>query len=327
MAIDRIGELAALGTAMCWTLTAVVFEWAGKRVGSLAVNLIRLVLAFFYLAVYSFLLRGQFVPLDAGANAWVWLSLSGLVGFVVGDLFLFQAFVLVGSRISMLVYSVVPPLTAVLGWLILGERLSAIAILGMVLTISGIAVVVLQRSAEGTPRLDAVAARVPHSPPAGPSVVAAAQLQTGRAALAHPLKGILYAFGGALGQAGGLVLSKLGAPTFDPFGATQIRGIAGIVGFTLIFAATRRWREVATAVRHRPAMWRIAIGAFFGPFLGVSLGLLAAQRTTTGIASTIMSLVPVFIIVPAVVLFHERVTFREILGAVVAVGGVALLFF
>jgi drug/metabolite transporter (DMT)-like permease len=40
-----------------------------------------------------------------------------------------------------------------------------------------------------------------------------------------------------------------------------------------------------------------------------------------------MSLVPVFIIAPAVILFRERVTLREIAGAIVAVGGTALLFF
>lgn len=326
MLTDHIAELAALGTAVCWTVTAVVFEWAGKRVGSLSVNLIRLVLAFLYLAGYSLVIRGEPLPLDAGLHAWLWLSLSGLVGFVLGDLFLFQAFVLIGSRVSMLIYSIVPPLTALLGWTILGEQLSPLALLGMALTVSGIAIVVLQRTPGGAPRLDAVAARVPHAPPSGTAVETVARLQSGRVALSHPLKGVAFAVGGALGQAGGLVLSKLGAPTFDPFGATQIRTIAGIAGFLLIFLVARKQREVGAALQHGPAMRRIAVGAFFGPFLGVSLGLFAAQHSTTGIASTIMSLVPVFIIAPAVILFRERVTVREIAGAFVAVGGTALLF-
>lgn len=327
MPTNHIAEFAALGTAVCWTVTAVVFEWASRQVGSLPVNLIRLVLAFLYLAGYSLLVRGAPLPLNAGPGAWAWLSISGLVGFVIGDLFLFQAFVLIGSRVSMLIYSIVPPLTALLGWVVLGERLSLLAIFGMAFTVCGIAGVVLQRTSSGTPKVDAVAARVPHAPPSGTAVETAARLQSGRVALTHPLKGVAFAVGGALGQAGGLVLSKLGAPTFDPFGATEIRSIAGIVGFATIFLVARKWRQVGAALSHRPAMTRIAIGAFFGPFLGVSLGLFAAQHSTTGVASTIMSLVPVFIIAPAVILFRERVTLREIAGAIVAVGGTALLFF
>jgi drug/metabolite transporter (DMT)-like permease len=73
-------------------------------------------------------------------------------------------------------------------------------------------------------------------------------------------------------------------------------------------------------------MVRIAMGGFFGPFLGVSLGLFAAQNTTTGVAATIIALVPVLIIPPSVLIFGEKVTAREIVGAVVAVTGVGLLF-
>jgi len=124
-----------------------------------------------------------------------------------------------------------------------------------------------------------------------------------------------------------LVLGRLGAgTTLNPFAATQIRVFAGIVGFSLVFTVTRKWRNVATAVRDRGAMARVSTGALFGPFLGVSLGLFAAQNTSTGIASTIMALVRVLIIIPPVLLFREKVTFREVLGAIVAVTGVGLLF-
>ena len=314
MPVDRIGELAALGTAVCWTITAISFEAAGKRVGSLTVNLLRLVIAVLFFSIYTLILSGSPVPVDAPASAWGWLGLSGFVGFVVGDLLLFQAFVLIGSRVSMLIYSSVPPITAVLGWLILGETLSPLGMCGMALTVGGIAIVVLQRNEGNPPELDAAAVMVPHSP---------------NRALAQrriPVKGVALALGGAVGQAGGLVLSKLGAPSFNPVEATQIRSYAGVLGFLAIFLLLGRWRQVGAALRDWKAMARITVGAFFGPFLGVSAGLYAAQHSTTGIASTIMSLVPILIIIPSVVLFHERVRMREIFGAVVSVVGVALLF-
>jgi drug/metabolite transporter (DMT)-like permease len=146
---------------------------------------------------------------------------------------------------------------------------------------------------------------------------------TGRA---RRLRGALFALGGALGQASGLVLSRVGVGSYDPFAATQIRGIAGIIGFSLIFTAFRKWKDIAAALRNAEAMRRIGLGAFFGPFLGVSLSLLAVQNTTAGIASTIMALVPVLIIPPAALFFREKIRVKEVIAALVAVAGVSLLF-
>jgi drug/metabolite transporter (DMT)-like permease len=101
---------------------------------------------------------------------------------------------------------------------------------------------------------------------------------------------------------------------------------AGILGFSVLFSVLRKWRNVGSALGNGGAMARISAGALFGPFLGVSLGLFAAQHTSTGVASTLMALVPVLIIVPSVVLFKERVSVREVLGAIVAVIGVGVLF-
>jgi drug/metabolite transporter (DMT)-like permease len=315
----RIGELAALGTALCWTVTALSFEAAGKRIGSLTVNIIRLVIAAALFALYGWLVRGMAIPLDASAYAWTWLGLSGLVGFVIGDLFLFQAFVDIGARVSMLIYSSVPPLTALMARFVLDERLTAQGIVGMALTVAGIAIVVLRRPA-----------RAPRPAPVEAALPTQAGRSSPRASAArhpHHIRGALFAFGGALGQAGGLILGRLGAGvTLNPFAATQIRVFAGIIGFALVFTLARRWRTVAGAVRDAGAMRRVSLGAFFGPFLGVSLGLYAAQNTSAGIASTIMALVPVLIIVPSVFVFKERVTVREVFGAVVAVVGVGLLF-
>ncbi|MFW6293935.1 MAG: DMT family transporter, partial [Spirochaetota bacterium] len=180
-------------------------------------------------------------------------------------------------------------------------------------------------TAEGTPvaHMEPTGAPDPGAGPPEPT------RDAGQQATRHPhhVRGALFAFGGALGQAGGLILGRLGAGvTLNPFAATQIRVFAGIIGFAVVFTMTRRWRTVATAVRDAGAMGRVSLGAFFGPFLGVSLGLYGAQNTSAGIASTIMALVPVLIIVPSVLVFKERVTVREVLGAFVAVVGVGLLF-
>lgn len=292
---SHFGEFAALLTALFWTTTAMSFEIAGKRVGSLPVNLIRLVIGFGFLTLYSLFFRAIPFPTDASAHAWTWLAISGLIGFVIGDLLLFRAFVLIGSRISMLVMASVPPMTALIGWIFLSETLTVSNMIGMSVTIVGIALVVLRnRSAAST-----------HT---------------------HKMAGYLCAAGGAMGQAVGLVMSKVGMGSYDAFAATQIRIIAGIVGFLIVFAFRNEWTRIRTALQDRRAMLFLTIGSFFGPFLGVSFSLLAVQNTSTGVASTIMAIVPVLIIPPTVIFFKESVSIREIAGAVIAVFGIALMF-
>lgn len=294
---NLIGESAALATAVCWTITAIAFELAGKKVGSLPVNLIRLVIAFFIIGIFSYFRKGMFVATDASNELWLWLSISGIIGFVIGDLLLFQAFVVIGARLSMLIMALSPPMSALLGYFILNENLSFVNMLGMAVTIAGIAIVVLNKEKKSD------------------------QVQ-----VSYPIKGILLAIGGAFGQALGLVLSKYGMKDYDPFLSTQIRIIAAIIGFTVLFSVLGIWPKVFSALRNKPAMLSISIGSVFGPFLGVSLSLLAIQYTTTGIAATIMSIVPILIIVPSIVIFKEKVKAKEIIGAVIAVCGVILFF-
>jgi len=297
------GELAALITAFFWTITALSFESAGKKVGSLAVNLIRLVLALVFYTLYLKITRGTFFPLDAGQERWLWLSLSGLVGFVFGDLLLFQSYVVISARVSMLVMSLTPPLAAITGWFVLDESLSLMNWIGMAVTLAGISIVILKREK---------------------------QSENGekgrRITTAYSWKGILLAFGGAVGQAVGLVLSKKGMGDYNAFGSAQIRVISGIAGFTVLFFIMNKWGKVAQALKHGFAMKRIALGSVFGPFLGVSFSLIAIQHTKAGIAATIMAIVPVLIIPPSILLFKEKVNWKEILGSIVTVGGVALFF-
>ena len=308
----HFGEFASLMAAFCWTATALAFESAGKKIGSLSVNLIRLFMAIFMLGIFTWITRGLFLPMDASWHQWKWLIISGLIGFSLGDLFLFEAYVRIGARISSLIMSFVPPITGIIGWLIMDERLSAENILGMAITLTGIILVISQRKNRN---------------PNPTRIVEVPQNKNKlRFGFSYHVVGIILAFGGAVGQATGLVLSKFGMQDYNAFAATQIRVFAGTIGFIVLFFILRRWHRVQSALRNRKAMKRVTIGAFFGPFLGVAFSLLAVQHTLTGIASTLMALIPVMIIPPAVLYFKEKVNFLEILGAFIAFAGVALFF-
>jgi drug/metabolite transporter (DMT)-like permease len=311
---SHTGELAALAAAGCWTASALAFTAAANRLGSLVLNIIRLGMAVGLFVLFSWIFRGLPLPTDASAHNWFWLTLSGLVGFTFGDLCLFRAYVLIGPRRSMLMLAVVPMMAALAGWIALDERLSAMSLAGMILTISGVAWVVLERHGTGFSGAQPVSAT-----------------------------GVILGLGAAAGQAAGLILSKIGMVGYGrlsaeevqagvhpdlglAFAATEIRAMAGLAGFVALFFVLRAWPKFAATVRNRSGLAYAAVGAWFGPFIGVWLSLVAVANTEVGVASTIMAIVPVTIIPFVILIYHERVSIRAVLGAVMAVVGVALLF-
>jgi drug/metabolite transporter (DMT)-like permease len=289
---SHIGEFAGLGVAVCWTMSALFFEKAGYKIGSLSVNFIRLLFAIGFLGITTFFTRGIFFPSDATAYQWFWLGISGVIGFFVGDLLLFQSYMIIGSRTAALIMSLAPMLTAIIGWFFLDEILSTKNIIAIIVSVSGIIISISNRKMK----------------------------------LNIPLKGFLLAFGGALGQAVGLILSKKGMGDYDPISATQIRAMFGLISFGVLISFMGRWNRLGQAFTHGNAMKSVTIGSFFGPFIGVALGLYAIQQTKTGIASTLMGLVPIFIIVPSAIMFKEKIRPQQVIGAIISIAGASMFF-
>ena len=210
---------------------------------------------------------------------------------------------MIGARISMLIMTLAPPTAAILGWLILGETLSSFQLIGMVVTLFGIAIVILQRQDKNSNNTE----------------------KNGQK-FKYPLTGILMAVIGALGQGTGLVLSKLGMKDYNPFAATQIRIIAGLFGLGIIISFSKKWKTVLKPVTNIRTMSLLSLGAVLGSFLGISFSLLAIKYTNTGVASTIMAIQPILLIPASMVIFKEKVNFTEVIGALVAVSGIGLFF-
>jgi len=298
--MDHLGELAAFGTAVCWTASALFFERSSKRVGALAVNFYKVLFALILLSAAAFAMRDMPLPLDAPARAWIFLPISGLIGFVIADTFLFNAYILISSRITVIFQALTPIFTSILGYFLLGETMRPARILAMVLVVAGIALVV---GSKGSGKGRDMAPR-----PKGAT------------------KGYAYAFLSALFQACGLVFTKLGLGDYDPVSGTQIRVMTAVLGFALQALLLRQARPVFCSMRDPSALRNTSIGAVFGPFLGVVFSLIALQKTSAGAASTLMALTPVLIIPPAILFLKQKVRPLEIAGAAAAVGGAALFF-
>ena len=290
------GEISALGVAVCWTLSALFFEKAGSKIGSLAVNVIRLMSAILLLGLGAWATRGFFFPTDATSYQWFWLSLSGFIGFFLGDLCLFHSYSIIGSRMASLVMTLAPPITAFVGFLFLSERLAFRQIMGITITVFGILIAMLGK--EKGEKLN----------------------------FNVPFKGFLFAFGGAMGQALGLIISKKGIGNYDAISATQIRAIAGGLSFIILITFLRRWSYIKQALLDKTGVKFVLSGSLVGPVVGVTLSLYAIQHTEAGVAATLMGLVPVFIIIPSAIMFKERITPFQVLGAFISVAGCVLLF-
>ena len=298
------GEAIALTTVLCWTFSVQFFAAASREIGAIPVNIIRLFVA---LALFSFLLLfkdGTLVPIHFPVRSWLFLSLSGVIGFFIGDIFLFKALVELGPRITMLIQSLAAPTAAIFGWTFLNESYSLHQWSGMAITLAGVSAVILEKGKEITPARKLKATRVSYG-------------------------GVVFGLLAMLGQAGGLLLSKAGMQTetgyLDAFSATQIRALAAFFCFVVFFTVSNKWKDVELALTNKKAVAFTAIGAAIGPFLGVSMSLMALHYLATGVASTFFSLIPICIIPFSIYLHKEHVSLRAIGGAVTAVFGVYLL--
>lgn len=287
-----------------WTISVQFFGAASKEVGAIPVNIIRIFIALILFGIFLFVRDGVLVPIHFPAHAWLYLSFSGIVGFFIGDIFLFKALVALGPRVAMLIHSLAAPTAAVIGWLFLNETYILHQWIGIFVTLLGVAVVILEKNQKASP---------------------AQKLKVRRISF----QGVIFGFAAMLGQAVGYVLSKAGMQIdsgyLDAFAATQIRAIAAFFCFVLFFTVTNKWGNVKKALSNTKALTFTAIGAFIGPFLGVSLSLLVLHYLTTGVASTFLSLVPICIIPFSIFLHKEHVSIRAFAGAVTAVFGIYLL--
>ena len=303
-----LGELISIGVAFSWTATALLSEFGSKRLGNLTLNVLRMALALLFSMAMFWVVTGVPLPSGGTMEAYGWLLLSGLVGYVIGDFCLFQCYIIIGSRYGQLFMTLAPLAAAFMAWMTLGQEMTLMSIVAMVVTLFGIGISVLGRG------------------------------ERHKVALKLPLNGVLFAIGAALCQGIGLVLSKIGMDHYEtstvadmplwmiPFSANFFRCIAGIVGFTLLLYFREGFSPLRDALHDRKGLSVATATTIFGPFVGVAFSLMALQYTAAGIASTLMAMTPIIILLPSYWLFHTKITWRAVLGAVISVIGVSLFF-
>lgn len=292
--MEQWGALAALGAAAMWTVNSVIMERRGIGLDSRGLNAGRIFLGLLLITLVH-LLRGHgLFPQAVGADAWLWLLLSGVIGFAAGDSLLVSGFLSIGARLTLLVFSFSPVLTAILSYLLFGEILGLFKIIGMLLVIGGIMLVI---GGKGE-----------------------------KAQSADMARGLLFAFLAALAQAASNITSKMGLSQVDAIGATQIRLMGGVIGIVVVLAMGGAWDKLRAVLRSPNGRLTILSGACIGTLLGVVLSMTALQLTKAAIASTLMTTMPVLILPISRFILKEQLHAKDILGAAICVAGSAILF-
>ncbi len=306
MVQELLGESAALVTAVLWTTCSILFAYAGKRIGALSVNAIRIIMAVGFLGAAHILVFGTIIPVANDAQ-YFYMSLSGIIGLALGDFGYFGTLVILGPRRGTLLMALSPIFAVIGGYFFLNEILGIWTFIGIALTLAGVTWVILEReeaaNEQPLPKRDKIF-------------------------------GVLLGIGGSVGQGIGLVISKYGmidvaddpSIPLDPLSATLIRMVAAAIFIWVLIILIGKLPKIIAAFKDKKAMQATFGGAFSGPFLGVWLSMVAVTYALAGVAATLMSLMPVMVIPVVWILYKQKTTWRGSLGAVVAIIGVAILF-
>lgn len=293
--MNYLGESFAFITAVGWAISSIIFEMATKRSSSLCVNVIRLGIGITFLGLITLFTKGMFLPFDSNADNWTFLGISGVIGLFFGDLFLYESYALIGARICMLFMTMTPLIVGTFGFIFLGEKITLLQLAAMIITCSGILMVVIKPKGE-----KAEGKKI--SP-----------------------RGLVCITMAVLFEALGNVFTKIGSAGYDSSSSTQIRMICAAVVFICFVTYKKKWKEIFNAAHDKKLVGLIA-GGTISATVGITFLVSAFNLINTGVASTISSISPVLIIPISIVVFKEKVRLKEIIGAFISVIGIGLFF-
>jgi drug/metabolite transporter (DMT)-like permease len=309
------GVLMALGAATAWAHNSIVYTFAGRRVGSMTTAHIRMWFALPITLLIQMLILGQLIPAVASPASALASALSGFVGYFVADIFIFQAFLHLGPRDTMLVLTTSPLFSALLSRIVYGESLSPMAGIAALIILGGVALVISD-----------VAPPAPAGSAVSDADANASATGTDADIRREKLIGTVIALGGSLAQAVGIILSKYSLNQGDhPIEVNVIRLSAGLVAFAVFLLVKGSFAEDFRKMADRRALFFIAFGALVGPSLGILGALYAVLFIPVGIAAVLMQTTPVLLLPVERVLFGRKIHLRALLGTLVALGGISLL--
>lgn len=301
------GELIAILTTLCWSLGIFPFTEAAKRIGAGPLNQYRLLLAWIIISVILFFFNDlNIIQLFATPQPYhyIFLGLSGIIGFSIGDYCSFTSFKLLGPKLGSLYTTFAPGAALIIGYVALNETINFIGIIGILTTIGGVIWLTFSKK-------DAY--------------------EASKIGYKRDRKGIIYGIIGALCQGTGLVLSKYGMDYYSEklptMHAVWIRllfaFIAAFVVSILLGKLKSNSKPIFTNEKNNLPF--LFLGTILGPVMGVTLSLMAIQQLEVAVAQTIFALLPLFVLPISLIVYKEKITLQSVFACFIALTGVLLL--
>ena len=302
-AMDRnliIGQLLGLLTAVCWAQNSLVYRYLGTKAGSDAVAHVRMWIALPAIILLAYFTEGTFFPTHLSSQTFLILFASGAIGYFITDMMLFNAYVWLGARETMVIMTLSPVATAIFSYFLFAERLRPIQVLGILLTILGVITMVI-----GGRRIKGVESEEDK----------------------QKSKGILFAILASILQSISLLLAKYALDSTGPVSTNLLRNVGGLMAFILYsFIIKRNARSHFAAFKNPKWLALIFMAAMIGPVLGMSSQMLAFTLAPVGIVTTITQTTPILLLPIDKFILKKKITASSLLGTFVSILGVGILF-
>ena len=293
-----IGEAAALSAAALWAFSSLLYTKVNLTAWGL--NFAKIVVASMILLVQLAIVSRFNDQAMFTAPDWAFwlLGISGLIGLVIGDTCYFRSLQILGVRRCLIVTTTAPIFTAVLGWPFLGEKIYAVGMVGIALTVAGVVFVVNDRSTKDD------------EPGLYPGSLSS---------------GIGFGLAASLCQAIGAVMARHAMTACGALEATLIRLASAAVCVLLVVTFKRQLVATLQRVFRWTVIRQLLPAIICGTWLGVWFSQVAFQYVKAASAQTLLSTSPLFVLPLAWWLTGQKPTVRIMLGVVVAVVGVFLI--
>jgi len=285
------GGIAALVSAASWALGGVLWRKMGDEISPLSMNLCKGIIGSIYLLVVLIMIGVEPIPI----SAFFYLGISGLIGIALGDTFFFMSLMSLGPRLSSLMGTLTPVFITIAAVLFLGERLHLLVWIGIFLTVIGLIWVLWERLPENK-------------------------------MIKNKSLGIQYSIISVICTTIGVIFAKIGVESVSVVQATFIRLIWGSAGLIIWGILRRQLTEWVVPFKNPRIFKNASFIVLIITFGGFWLSLLSLKYIDASIASTLNATTPLFILPMVAIMFSEKIPIRAILGAILAVGGVALIF-
>lgn len=292
------GQLLALFTALCYATNSLSFQEIGKTSTIAGAAHMRMYLALPMVLIMTWATQGSLILTPLSNQALIILILSGILGYFLTDIMLFQSYVYLGPRESLVLFTISPILIAILGYLLFEEVLNATQITGILTTVGGIIIMILFGE------------------------------KTNGKAGSHKRLGYILAISAALFQTAANILARSAVIEAGSATTNLIRNIGGLFAFFIYFGLIKRQlkSQAKPFLANRKLLYLLLFATLSGPVLGTASQMHAYTLAPVGIVSTITQVTPIILLPIDYFILKRTVSRASFVGTILSVLGVSLLF-